>query len=166
VEAGASLIGHFGKLGTVVSPMLKVSYLAAPYFAARAAISSAGIGWQVDGSAGSALVRQELGTVDAVFLLPQGSAVRALLSAGVGAYHLHVQGISSATARGLSGDSWSLALMPGLGVQADIGPRIALALEGQTLFAVPPPSVRIVTEELGPAGNPSVVVTAGILGTF
>jgi hypothetical protein len=166
VEAGVALLSHLGKMGTVGSPMLKVSYLASRYLTARVAVSSVGIGSRIDAGAGSALIGEELGTIDAVFLWPHGSALRAIASAGMGAYHLRVQGIANGNNRALSGSSWSVALTPGLGAQAEIGPRLALTLEAQVLMALPPATVRIGPDEFGPAGDPSLVISAGITGIF
>jgi hypothetical protein len=132
----------------------------------RIAISSVGIGSRIDATAGSALIGEELGTIDAVILWPYGSAVRALASAGVGAYHIRVQGVASGNNLPRSGSNWSVALTPGLGLQADIGPRVALTAEAQVLVALPPPSVRIGPDEFGPAGDPSFVISAGITGNF
>src|SRR5215471_12923735 len=166
VEAGAALLTHFGDLGSVFSPMLKVGYRAAPFFAARLAVSSVGISSRIEGSQGTALVGQELATLDALFVWPTTGQVHALASAGVGAYHLRVQGIGTADTQGLSGSSWSVALTPGLGLELEIAPKLSLAVEGQLLFAVPPTTVRILSEEFGPAGDPSLVFSAGLVGNF
>jgi hypothetical protein len=166
VEAGVAVLSDLGEMGTVASPLLKVSYRFARYWMARVAVSSVGITSRVDGSLGSAFTNQELGTVDLVVLWPDNSALRGLASAGVGAYHLGVQGIGSEAVRGLTGNSWSLALAPGLGGQAELSAHIAFTVEAQVLFALPPPIVRLGTQEFGPAGDPSLVISAGITGNF
>jgi hypothetical protein len=166
MEAGVAWLYHPGKMSSVVSPMLKVSYRASDFFAARVAVSTIGIGSHLDAVAGSALIGQELGTVDALFFWPSGSSVRALASAGIGVYHVHVQGIGAGSRQGLTGSSWSLALMPGLGLRAGLGSRVALTAEGQVLFALPSTVVRVGTREFGPAGDPSLVLSGGLVAIF
>jgi hypothetical protein len=166
IEAGAAVLTHLGSMGTVASPLLKVSYRATHLFSVRAAISSVGIQSSIEGSAGSALLGQELATLDAVFMWPEESSVHAVASAGVGAYHLRVQGVGNGSTHGLTNGSWSAALVPGLGGQADLTSHIALSGEAQILFALPPPIVRIGVDEFGPAGRPSLVISAGVTGNF
>lgn len=166
VEAGLFVL-HGGGVGPAAGPSLRLS-LGAPLagrgeevVAARITLAGPAFAPELAGAAGALSVRQELGMAEAVFALGATGPVVPLLSAGVGAYHLHAEGDPAPPYVPASGDVWAVIAGAGTGLGFRLGARWTAVLDLQVLFTEPRPVLQLAGERLGAPGRPSF---GGFLG--
>jgi hypothetical protein len=122
----------------------------------------------VSGDAGTAALRQELFTVEAVRAFgDDGTGVLVpLLSAGLGGYHLHVEGRGDPGFSSVSTDAWTLVLSAGGGLAGRVTDVATLFLDARLIALLPEPIVRIAGTEAGRAGAPMLLVSLGVAASF
>ena len=62
--------------------------------------------------------------------------------------------------------AWAALVVAGAGLALPLGARFALLVEGQALVTFPSAMIRIDGAEVGRAGLPALLASAGLLGRF
>jgi hypothetical protein len=180
MAAGVALLQSADGIGPAVGPALRVSLGArrgpappdrtalspaspgAPAsFAGRLTVAGPALAPALAGEAGTVSVRQELALLELVYAFPARGPLVPVLSAGAGAYHLHIAGAPDPPLRAAEGDVWAALAGAGAGVGLRLTERAALLADAQVLFTQPRPVVQLASEMLGTAGRPTF---AGFLG--
>jgi hypothetical protein len=166
VEGGLALLHSFQDLGPVWAPIVKASYGGAHGLGVR--LSASGFGTSVDrtASAGSARLDQQIGMVELLISLRPERRLQLLVSAGVGAHHLDLEGTGSAPYLGRSPEAWSFLTAVGAGLAVRLLPRLAVVVEVHALVTWPPTDVFIGADKVGRIGWPSLLADAGVMGAF
>jgi hypothetical protein len=116
----------------------------------------------------TARLRQELAALELTRLFQLGRRIQLLAAAGLGAYHISVEGGgTSPNIIGRQSDGWSALGTAGVGVALALFPHVALAVEAHVLLTLPRTTVRFSDmEEAGRTGWPATLLSAGALVTF
>jgi len=116
----------------------------------------------------TARLRQELAALELIRLFQIGRRVQLLAAAGLGGYHISVDGGgTSPNIIGRQSDGWSALGIAGVGMALALFPHVALAVEASVLVTLPRTTVRFSNmEEAGRTGWPATLLSAGVLGTF
>jgi hypothetical protein len=169
---GVALLQSADGIGPAVGPALRLSFgarlgpdpadraalppAAAPAtLAGRLSVAGPALAPALSGEAGTASVRQELALLELVYAFPAGGPLVPVLSAGAGAYHLHLAGAPDPPLRPAEGGVWAALAGAGAGVGLRLTERAALLADVQVLVAQPRPVVQLGRETLGTAGRPT-----------
>jgi hypothetical protein len=141
---GISALGLVGTrgLGFALGPSLRFSHGLGEGWFARLAIAGPLLGPEPERMEGSAILHQELATLD-LGLSTDARPLGVYGWIGAGVFHLHTAGSATPPFRATSDDVVSFASNAGIGVNARLGQRIALSSELGVLWLVPHPVVVI-----------------------
>jgi hypothetical protein len=141
-ELGVALLTSLSGSSPAFGPMLRVGY-GSDRLSGRIGVVAPAFGAEVQGTAGSASIRQELALFELVTTLPPASRFLAVLSAGAGVHHAKIDGSANAPYTSDSGDSWGAVAALGAGVGLRLGDRAGLLLDVQALFRAPALAVQV-----------------------
>jgi len=108
---------------------------------------------------GAAKVSTQIALIDVSAELPTAGALRAVLSGGLGAYHL-LASATGETARGFVGgddDVWVGLAAAGAGMRWRITPLVSIVIDVRELLTLPRPVVRFGTEAVAEAMHPGTL---------
>lgn len=166
VAVAAATLYSSPAMGPAFAPMLRVSVGAANGVAGRLAVVGPGFGAELRGPKGTASVRQELALAELVYA-PSRRWLVPTVSAGMGGYHLYLQGDSTDPAyRGVSNHLWAFVADVGLGLVARVGPGAAISLDVHGLVTQPAARVAIGDTSIATVGRPSLLASLGLLAAF
>jgi hypothetical protein len=163
LEAGGGLLYAPGGIGPAGCPALRLSYALRNGFGLRLGVVGPAIGAALESSVGTATVRQELGSLEVFHAFDVHPSLVPVVSLGGGAYHLHASGAPLPPYIGASGEIWAGLLTAGVGGAYRLTDRVALTLDMRGLLTAPRPVVTLAGQEIGSAGRPSILWTAGVL---
>jgi hypothetical protein len=168
VEGGVALLQSFSGFGSSFAPTLRLTVPGPLQLAGRIAVVAPAIGREVSADAGAAALRQELFTVEGVRAFgDDGSGwLVPCVSAGLGGYHLHVDGRGDPGFSSVSTDAWALLMSAGGGLAGRVTDVATLLLDARLLAVLPEPIVRIAGTEAGRAGAPMLLVSLGVAASF
>jgi hypothetical protein len=166
-DAGMAVLASTDRLGPAVAPKLG-AWLALPAsFAARVQLVGPAFQSGLANADGTAVVRQELATVDLAWTPMLGRTLVPFIALGGGPYHLHVQGTPSlAGLTGASNDVWAALFAGSLGLALRIAPFVSLAAEGRAFAIAPHPTVTIGNQTVASAGSPSLLASLSLVASF
>jgi hypothetical protein len=160
----AGLVLHgIGGIGASFAPSARLSYRATPFVALGLHVSALGSRATMTALAGSARVRQDLASGEALLRWRPSGRVHPILIGGVGLYHLALEGSGMAPYVGVSDSFWTVAASAGAGLWVDITARVSATVESQTLWVWPEPAVKIDVADAGRAGRPSFTHSLGLM---
>jgi hypothetical protein len=159
LEGGLGVLTGFGGIGASVAPALRLRF--APTRELQLRLTGAGLGSNptVQTGQGSATVEQAVALVDGTAVLGHSRWFRPLFTLGAGAYFAAVTGSAAVPYQGETANGIALALDGGLGFATTISPSLDLSLEAHVLVTEPGIAVRIVDQEIGRLGQPTLLVT-------
>jgi hypothetical protein len=167
LEIGGALLHGFDDLGPAGSPLLRLSYGADLGLAGRLTVAGPAFGARPEGPYGSAVVRQEMATLELVYAPPvDWWGVQPLASAGFGAYHLHARGELEPPFVGQTDEVWSLAVRFGVGLGYRFHPDVMALLDAELVLVVPRAVVTMAGEPIASAGAPSLSSSLGVVVRF
>jgi hypothetical protein len=162
-HAAIGILHSFGEIGPVWTPMLQLSYGTADGIGARMTVGGLGSNANLAAPAGTARVQQQFGTAEGFILSRLSGPVQFFGTAGLGAYHLSVDGTGIFPYRAKpTAEAWSLLAGAGVGIAAEVYPHVALNFEGRALWALPPAVVRFDDTTLGKTNWPLLLASMGI----
>jgi hypothetical protein len=166
-DAGIAILASTDRLGPAAAPKVGV-WLALPAsFAARVQLVGPAFQSGLANADGTAVVRQELGTIDFAFTPLVGRTLVPLVALGAGPYHLHVQGTPALPGLApASNDVWAAVFAASVGLGVRIAQGVSVAAEGRALFVAPHPAVTIGGETVGSAGSPSLLASLSLVASF
>jgi hypothetical protein len=165
IEIDAGAIHGFSGVGPSAGIALRGSY-GIGRFAARITLAGLEVGPTLRAPGGSATYGQEIGLVEGIYSGPVYGPLSAFLSAGAGAYHIHVKGSADPPNTAASPNLWSPAAAIGGGAGLRIAPGAAAVLSAHGVLTARRAAVDIAGVEAGRTGQPSLFATLGILATF
>jgi hypothetical protein len=165
-EAAVGRLDSVGAVGAVWEPIVRLAYGGPGGWAARASFGGLGSDTELHTATESALLQQQVGTLEAVRSFHVVARAQLFASAGAGAYHLRVVGTGTGTWHGTVTSAWAALAIAGAGLALPLGERLALLVEGQALVTFPSVVVRIDDAEAGRTGLPALLASAGLLGRF
>jgi hypothetical protein len=158
LDAGLGVLVASGGIGPAVLPALGLSYRATADVSLRLRAAGPAFASNLDVSLGTISVRQELLSLDLVYRPPVAAgAVRPLLLAGAGAYHLAVSGTAETPYHGRTDAVFAAHADLGAGAVFGLGRRVSILADARALVVVPKPFVRAAGQEVASAGRPSVL---------
>ena len=162
-QAAVGMLHSFGEIGPVWTPVLQISYGTADGIGARLTFGGLGSSATLAAPAGTAQVQQQFGTAEGFIMSRLSGPVQFFGTAGLGAYHLSVDGTATFPYRAKpTADAWSLLAGAGIGIAAEVYPQVALHLEGRALWALPPAQVRFDEITIGRTNWPLLLASLGI----
>ena len=166
-DAGIAVLASTDRLGPAAAPKLG-AWLALPSsFAARVELVGPAYQSGLANADGTAVVRQELATVNLAWTPMVGRTFAPFVAVGGGPYHLHVQGTPSLPGyQAASNDVWAGLFAGSVGLGARIAQGVSLALEGRALGIAPHPAVTIGGQTVASAGSPSLLASASLIASF
>jgi hypothetical protein len=166
-DAGMAVLASTDRLGPAAAPKLGAWIALPASLAARLQLVGPAFQSGIANADGTAVVRQELGTIDLAFTPLVAKILVPIVAIGAGPYHLHVQGTPSLPGlQGASSDVWAAVLAAGLGLGVRIAPSVSFALEGRALVIAPHPAVAIGGDTVASAGNPSLLGSGSLVASF
>jgi hypothetical protein len=165
-EAAVGRLDSVGVVGAVWEPIVRLAYGGQGGWAARASFGGLGSDTELRTTTGSAQLQQQVGTLEAVRSFRVAAHAQLFASAGTGVYHLRVVGTGTAPWQGTVTSAWAALVVAGAGLALPLGARFALLVEGQALVTFPSAMIRIDGAEVGRAGLPALLASAGLLGRF
>jgi hypothetical protein len=165
-DAGVAVLASADHLGPAAAPTFG-AWLALPAsLALRLRVVGPAYESGVSNAIGSAVVRQELASVDLAWVIPVRGVLAPYLALGGGPYHLHVQGTAAAPYHGTTNDVWAALAAGGAGVAFRLAPAVSIALEGRVFGLAPHPAVTIGGERVASAGAPSLLGSGSLVASF
>jgi hypothetical protein len=166
VDAGVAMLASTDHLGPAAAPSVG-AWLALPAcFALRLRLVGPAFQSGLSNAAGTAVVSQELASVDLAWIAPVRGVVAPFVALGGGPYHLHVQGTATAPYKSASDDVWAALGAAGVGAALRLAPAVSIALEGRALALAPRPAVTLGGERVATAGGPSLLGSASLVASF
>jgi hypothetical protein len=166
VDAGVAMLASADHLGPAAAPSLG-AWLALPAsFALRLRLVGPAFQSGLSNAAGTAVVSQELASVDLAWIAPVRGLLAPFVALGGGPYHLHVHGTATAPYKSASDDVWAALAAAGVGVALRLAPAVSIALEGRALALAPRPAVTLGGERVATAGGPSLLASASLVASF
>jgi hypothetical protein len=166
VDAGVAVLASTDHLGPAAAPSLG-AWLALPAsFALRLRLVGPAFQSGLSNAAGTAVVSQELASVDLAWVAPVRGILAPFVALGGGPYHLHVQGTATAPYKSASDDVWAALGAAGVGAALRLAPAVSIALEGRALALAPRPAVTLGGERVATAGGPSLLGSASLVASF
>lgn len=163
LEAGGGMLYAPDGVGPAGCPALRLSFAWRQGFGLRFGVVGPAIGPALQSPLGTATVRQELASLEAFYAFDIHPSLIPVVSLGGGAYHLHASGAPVPPYVGASGEVWAGLLTAGVGGAYRLTDRAALTLDMRGLSTAPRPVITLAGRELGSAGRPSILWTAGVL---
>jgi hypothetical protein len=161
---GAAVVSGVRGASAAFAPTFRVGY-GSDQLSGRIGVVAPAFGSSLEATAGSATLRQELVVLELATMLPAHSRYFAVLSAGAGFRHTHVDGAARAPYVADSGSSWAAVALAGAGLGIRLGERVGIQVEGHALFATPALDVKVASESFR-GTNPAVLGTLGLWETF
>jgi hypothetical protein len=152
LELGPALLSSFEGVGHQVALAGRIGYFPLPSFGIRLNGLGLGKGTLTEGALGNASLQQQLVYLDAAWLFA-GKPLRPLVSAGVGAYHLDVEGSPSAGFVGKSESFWGFSVVLGAGAVVSLSQTLSLSFSLNAVLVFPQPQIHL--------GEPSPAARAG-----
>ena len=156
LELGPALLSSFQGMGHQVALAARISYFPVESVGLRLNLLGLGRATLVEAAAGSANLEQQLAYLDVAWLF--GSRpVRPLLSAGIGAYHLDVEGIGGPGFVGKSEDFLGVSAVFGAGAVVSLAASVTLSFSLNAVLVFPEPLVHLDETAAARAGRPSLL---------
>jgi hypothetical protein len=89
---------------------------------------------------------------------------RPIFSLGGGPLHVAVDGEASLPYRGTHSASWSAAADAGVGVEAQIAPRLGVGVEAHAFMAFPYPVVSFIEDQAARGASPGLLGSVTLVG--
>jgi hypothetical protein len=166
LEAGGGALLATGGIGPAACPSFRLSFGWRNGMGFRLGFAGPAVGAPLESPLGTATVRQEIAFLEAFYAVDTRSPLIPVVSLGAGAYHLYASGAPKPPYIGASAETWTAAANAGLGGAYRLAERVALTLDVRGFLTVPRPVVTLAGRELGSAGRPSILVTAGVLASL
>lgn len=165
VTIGVAMIGSFAGLDAAFGPTLRLGQRVSNHVDLSVFLAGPAFARDQQNIVGSVTVRQEMAALEADLLAMPWNGVVLRTGAGIGLYHIQVEGhlnlIDSAlTGRSASGSS--AALSWSAGIVANLRRNVGLFVDARVFVVTPTQVVLLNGVEVGRAGNPGLVVTSGI----
>ena len=158
-----SVLQSLDGIDPTVAPTARISYRATPMVSGGLRLTGLGTSASATAPAGSAQITQDLALADVSLALRPAGRLHPLLRAGAGVYHMGLQGSGTSPFVGRTDRLWGAAAAIGAGVVIDLGARLSLVIESDTLWVWPQPAVQIESVGAGRAGRPSLTYTLGLM---
>ena len=163
IGAGVAALYASSSLGFSWAPSLDVDFAVCSICRARALVLGPAFGARVDGSQGSATVRQELAILELAIEPSLGVRwMRPFVALGGGVYHLDARGSARAPFVDAHGDAWAAIASGGAGVRLRLSGAASFALGARALVAFPRPVVAFASDTAASAGRPSILGTLAL----
>jgi hypothetical protein len=166
LEAGFGMLENFWTADPMLAPVAWVSYGLASGIGMRAGFSGLGPSLKETTGAGAATIEAQLATLEATKTWWATSPMVPFFSAGVGTLHVKVTGAAAPPYYVVGGDAWSFLAVAGAGLCVPLTPWLALVAEMRGLLAWPPIVVRIAGDPVYRLGEPSMLMSAGMMGVL
>jgi hypothetical protein len=164
LELGASTFGGWGGIGPTLAPAARLRLALDERFWVRLTALGLGTRPRVRTQAGSASVSQDLLLLECAAWLRPRRWVRPLVSLGVGAQRVEVEGMASAPYQGERNARWFAAADAGAGLALRLRTHWEVQLEVHALIAAPRPAIRFFDAEAARAGQPMVLAILTLAG--
>jgi hypothetical protein len=165
-DAGIAVLASTDHLGPAATPAFGAWVALPASLALRLRFVGPAFQSGLSNAIGSAVVRQECGSLDLAWIVPLRGWLAPYVALGGGAYHLHVQGTASAPYHGTTNDVWAALAAGAAGVAFRIAPGVSIAAEGRLLGLAPHPAVTIGGDRVASAGDPSLLASASLVASF
>jgi hypothetical protein len=165
-DAGIAVLASTDHLGPAATPAFGAWVALPASLALRLRFVGPAFQSGLSNAIGSAVVRQEFGSLDLAWIVPLRGWLAPYVALGGGAYHLHVQGTASAPYHGTTNDVWAALAAGAAGVAFRIAPGVSIAAEGRLLGLAPHPAVTIGGDRVASAGDPSLLASASLVASF
>jgi hypothetical protein len=161
--AEAAAVASGDSLGVAWAPALDLSLDFADVLRARLLFVGPAFGASVDGTAGTATIRQELALAELAWEPVRRTApVQPFLALGAGPYHLDARGSAHAPFVDAEDDVWALATSLGAGLRFRLAPVFYVVAGARALLLAPRPVVAFGSTDVAEAGRPGLIGTLGI----
>ena len=164
LELGASTFGGWGGIGPTMAPVARLRMSMDERFWVRLTALGLGTRPRVGTNTRSASVSQNLLLLECAAWLRPRRLVRPLLSLGVGAERVAVEGTASAPYQGERNARWFAAADVGAGIALRLRANWEVQLEVHALFAAPRPAIRFFDVEAARAGQPTWLAILTLAG--
>ena len=164
LELGVSTFGGLGGLGPTLAPAARLRLALDERFWARLTALGLGTRPRVGTDIGSASVSQNLLLLEFAAWLRPRRLFRPLLSVGVGAERIAVEGAASGAYQGERNARWFAAADVGTGFALRLQAHWEVQLEAHALFEVPRPAVQFFDVEVARAGQPTLLAILSLAG--
>lgn len=165
ITVGVAMIGSFAGLGAGFGPALRFGRRTLDHVDLSVFLAGPAFARDQHNPMGSVTVSQELAAIEADLLAMPWNGVVLRTGAGIGLYHIHVDGHvqpGDSVLTGTSGAGSSAAVIWSAGAVANLRPDVGLFLDARLFLVTPTPVVLLNGSEVGRAGNPGIVLTSGI----
>jgi hypothetical protein len=159
---GVATLHSFRGIGPGVLPVGKLSYGTGAW-AARLSLAGLGPGVRVEGSVGSALVHQELVSVELLRVLFNHRVFALFGSVGGGLHHLRLAGEAATPYYAREGGLTTPMFTAGIGAEARLAPHLSLVFDITALLTRTSAVVRFMDTEVASAGRPSVLAGVAVV---
>jgi hypothetical protein len=161
-SVGVAVLHSFQGIGPGLLPVAKLSYGSGAW-AGRLSLAGLGASVRVDGLVGSALVRQEVLSVELLAVLLKHGLFRMFGSVGGGLYRFRLTGEAAAPYYAKEGDLTTPMITAGVGAEARLGPHLSMIFDVAALLTSTSAVVRFLDAEVASAGRPSVLAGVGVV---
>jgi hypothetical protein len=161
-QAAFGMLYSFGEIGPVWTPLLALSYGAPDGIGARLTVGGLGSSAIVETAEGTGRIEQQFATLEGFVMSRWHGSLQVFAAGGTGAYRVSVEGTGVYPYRGKTGQAWSLLTGAGVGVAAELHPKIALIAEGQGYWAWPSTVVRVANTDAGRRYWPLLLARVGL----
>lgn len=166
LEAGGGMLHAPGGIGPAGCPALRLSFGWPAGIGVRLGVVGPAVGAALESPLGTATVRQELASLEVFYAFDLRSSFIPVVSLGAGLYHLDATGAPLPPYTAASDEVWSGLFGVGAGGVYRLTDRVALTMDVRGLMTAPRPVVALAGQELGSAGRPSILWTAGVLASL
>jgi hypothetical protein len=164
-EIGACLLADVGGIPPAFLALARVRRTVVAPLALRLTVAGLGTESRLDAAAGTASVSRDVGLVEVVLSPWRQAVVHPVASVGGGTLYTSVDGQPNPPYTGKQSSRWAAAGDAGVGAEARLGQRFAVALEGHALFAEPYPAVEILGVSVAHASL-SFVASLSVMGSL
>jgi hypothetical protein len=164
LEIGISAFGGRGGIGPTLAPAARLRLALDQRRWVRLTALGLGSRPRVGTGIGSASVSQDWLLLEFAAWLRPKRIVRPMLSVGMGAERVGVEGTASGSYRGERNARWFAAADVGTGFALRLRAHWEVQLEVHALFAAPRPAVRFFDVEVARAGQPTLLAVLSLAG--
>jgi hypothetical protein len=166
VEIGAGMIATAANPSPVWTPVVKLSHGFGAHLVAGVDLRGFGPPGQLANAEGTAKVDLQVAGVEGMITPWPRAVVVPFACLEAGAQHVRITGTGVAPYSGTTTDTWSAWTAAGAGAAIPIAGWIHGSADVLAALAWPQTGVHIAGADVGRIGGPSIVLDAGLVGTF
>lgn len=159
LEAGATAITSFGKLGPGVMPLLRVEWALGRWSSLQGTAAGLGTRPRVESAAGKVAVARDFALLGLCLCLSDRSSIRPFFALSAGALHTALEASPRAPNLGHRAERWAALVDAAVGARLGLAGPLYLTVAGHVQFAAPYVAIHVLDSTVATTGRPNVLLT-------